>query len=80
MPEYTRRARRDLEELPPNLQKRALEIASRLDSEPALGKKLKGKLTGLRSASVGKTHRMIYRLGDKGPVVLTIGWRKDVYR
>jgi hypothetical protein len=52
---------------------------SRLDAEPALGKKLVGALQGLRSARLGRNHRIIYKLTEEGPVVVTIGQRRDVY-
>jgi mRNA-degrading endonuclease RelE of RelBE toxin-antitoxin system len=74
------RAKKDLDALPDALRLRALEIISRLDSEPALGKKLVGKLNGLRSTRLGRTHRIIYRLGETGPEIVTISQRRDAYR
>ncbi len=74
------RAKKDLDLLPDPLRKRAEETIERLDSEPALGKKLLGKLQGLRSARLGRTHRIIYRLTDDGPEVVTISQRRDAYR
>jgi hypothetical protein len=65
--------------LPPKLQDRARSIADQLDSNPALGKKLVGGLRGIRSARLGRSHRILYRLVDGRPTVLTIGQRKDVY-
>jgi mRNA-degrading endonuclease RelE of RelBE toxin-antitoxin system len=80
VPSYTKRAEKDLAALPPPLRRRAESLAERLDREPALGKKLLGKLGGCRSARLGRTHRIIYEVSDTGVIVLTVGPRKDVYR
>lgn len=80
MPTYTRRAEKDLADFPLALRKRAETLAERLDRDPALGKKLRGKLVGKRSVRLGRTHRMIYMVTDAGVMVLTIDARKDVYR
>ncbi len=74
------RAKKDLDGLPGALRTRAEETIARLDSEPALGKKLLGKLQDLRSARLGRTHRIIYRIGDDGPEVVTVSQRRDAYR
>lgn len=80
MTQFTRRARKDFDQLPDVLQTKARSIVSKLDSEPALGKKLKGSLAGVRSVYLGRTHRILYRLEESGPLILTIAWRKDVYK
>lgn len=74
------RAKKDLDALPEGLRLRAEEIIARLDAEPGLGKKLLGKLRGLRSVRLGRTHRIIYRIGESGPEVVSISHRKDSYR
>lgn len=79
MPVISKRAQSDLEGLPPALRKKAEALIERLDEEPALGKKLKGKLEGLRSMWLGRTHRIIYR-SDTTLTVLTVVPRKDAYR
>jgi mRNA-degrading endonuclease RelE of RelBE toxin-antitoxin system len=79
MAELTKRARRDLEELPEPLQVKARNIIARLDAEPGLGKKLFGPLAGKRSARLGRTHRIIY-VTEPTIRVLTIGLRRDAYR
>jgi mRNA-degrading endonuclease RelE of RelBE toxin-antitoxin system len=79
MPTVTKRAQRDLEDLPPSLREKAQAIIDRLDQEPALGKKLLGALQGLRSARLGRSHRIIYTIQDR-VIVLTISQRKDAYR
>ena len=79
MPRITKRALRDLEDLPPSLREKAEAIMNRLDQEPALGKKLAGALKGLRSARLGRSHRIIYTVRDE-VVVLTVSRRKDAYR
>lgn len=80
MPSYTRRAEKDLAALPIPLRGRAESLAERLDREPGLGKKLVGKLAGLRTARVGRTHRIMYKVSDTGVIVLTVRPRKDAYR
>ena len=79
MPQLTRRARKDLDGLPPALSTRARELVRRLD-DPHLGKKLMGPLQGRRSARLGRSHRIIYTETEDGIVVLTIVARKDAYR
>jgi mRNA-degrading endonuclease RelE of RelBE toxin-antitoxin system len=76
----SQRAQKDLAGLPKELREKALEIISRLDSEPALGKKLLGSLAGKRSARLGRSYRIIYQLVEDGPFVLTIRIRRDAYR
>jgi mRNA-degrading endonuclease RelE of RelBE toxin-antitoxin system len=80
VPTYTRRAEKDLAALPSALRHRAESLAERLDHEPALGKKLLGKLAGRRSVRLGRTHRILYQVSDVGVIILTVGPRKDVYR
>lgn len=52
----------------------------RLDETPHLGKKLVGSLDGKRSARLGRSHRIIYTVGQGHVVVLVVGDRMDVYR
>ena len=80
MPAYSRRAEKDLAALPPAMQEKARAIASRLDQEPGLGKKLKGKLQTLRSTRVGRSHRIVYTVVDGRVVVVAVTDRKDAYR
>lgn len=80
MARLTKRAVRDLEELPQALSAKARELIKRLDGEPALGRKLKGQLQGTRSARLGRTHRVLYEATEEGPVVLTIRPRRDAYK
>jgi mRNA-degrading endonuclease RelE of RelBE toxin-antitoxin system len=79
MPRITKRAQRDLESLPPPLKAKAEAIIARLDNEPTLGKKLIGDLKGLRSARLGRSHRIIYTVRDE-VAVLTVAPRRDAYR
>lgn len=80
MPELSRRANKDLAELPPALREKAQEIIDRLDHEPALGKKLLGALQGKRSARLGRSYRIIYSIIDGRPLILTIRPRRDSYK
>lgn len=80
MPGFSRRASKDIEELPAPLQEKARALASRLDEEPGLGKKLKGKLEGVRSARLGRSHRLLYTVRDGNVIVVTVTPRRDAYR
>lgn len=79
MARLTKSAEKSLSELPKALQDKARNIIGRLDSEPALGKKLVGALAGKRSARLGRTHRIIY-VTEPEIVVLAIPPRRDAYR
>jgi antitoxin YefM len=63
----TERAQKDLAELSQDLQDKAHSLIRRLNSEPALGKKLFGKLDAKRSVYVGHARRIVYTLD---PVVV----------
>ena len=80
MPQLTRRARKDLDGLPPALSNTARELIRRLDDEPHLGKKLIGPLQDKRPARLGRSHRIIYTESEGGIVALTLAARKDAYR
>lgn len=80
MAELARRAKKDLDNLPPTLATKAREIIRRRDAEPHLGRKLVGPLQGKRSARLGRSHRIIYTASDGKIIVLTISHRRDAYR
>lgn len=80
MPKLSKRTTQDLETLPEPLRLRAEAIIARLDAEPALGKKLQGALRDLRSARLGRSHRILYRVLDDGVFVVTVSPRKDAYK
>jgi mRNA-degrading endonuclease RelE of RelBE toxin-antitoxin system len=75
----TKRAEKDLEQLPEALRDKARVLIERLESEPALGKKLLGPLAGKRSIWLGRTHRIIYTETPE-MTVLTVPMRRDAYR
>jgi mRNA-degrading endonuclease RelE of RelBE toxin-antitoxin system len=77
---FTKRALKDLDALPPMMRTRARALASRLDNEPGLGWKLKGKLAGTSSVNLGRSHRMLFTVGDDTVIIKAIRPRKDVYR
>ncbi|WP_155373306.1 type II toxin-antitoxin system RelE family toxin [Catellatospora vulcania] len=79
MARLTKLAEKSINELPDALQIKARNIVSRLDVEPALGKKLLGKLAGLRSVRLGRTHRIIYKT-EPEIIVLSVTPRSDAYR
>ncbi|WP_420444143.1 type II toxin-antitoxin system RelE family toxin [Candidatus Poriferisodalis sp.] len=80
MPELSRSAAKSLRGLPELQRKRAIEITSRLDQDPALGRKLQGQLRVFRSARMGRSHRVIYRVSSGIIRVTAISPRKDAYR
>jgi mRNA-degrading endonuclease RelE of RelBE toxin-antitoxin system len=80
MPELSKRAAKDLEGLPAAIRARAEAMIARLDREPGLGKKLQGPLRGVRSASLGRSYRILFRMSETGAFVLTVVQRKDAYR
>ncbi|MXZ53503.1 MAG: type II toxin-antitoxin system RelE/ParE family toxin [Acidimicrobiaceae bacterium] len=80
MPKLTRSAGRDLQRLPEPLRAKAKEIIGRLDAEPSLGKRLRGRLEGKRSARLGRSHRIIYTSTPGKIVIMAVKQRKDAYR
>lgn len=81
MPTWSKRASRDLEALPLPMQEKANALVDRLDTEHGLGKKLLGPLKGIRSARLGRSHRVLYEITPEGAAhILTIAQRKDAYR
>jgi mRNA-degrading endonuclease RelE of RelBE toxin-antitoxin system len=81
LPTWSKRAQRDLDALPPAMQDRARLLADRLDTEHGLGKKLLGPLKGIRSARLGRSHRVLYEIESDGRAhILTVAQRRDVYR
>ena len=79
MPQLSKRAENDLAQLPDALREKAEQLIARLDAEPALGKKLLGKLAGKRSLRLGRTHRIIY-ITEPNTFVLAVTPRRDAYR
>lgn len=77
---YSNRATKDLSKLPAGLRQKAESVLQQLDSNPIIGTKLKGKLQGLRSARLGQSHRILYRIEGSDVVVLTVQPRRDAYR
>lgn len=75
----TKRCIADLERLPDALREKADRLIDRLQDEPSLGKKLKGKLEGKRSLRLGRTHRIIY-VTEPSLIVLSVSPRKDSYK
>ncbi|MCC6434421.1 MAG: type II toxin-antitoxin system RelE/ParE family toxin [Acidimicrobiales bacterium] len=76
----SKRAEADLEALPAPVRRKADEVIASLDAGELVGKKLVAQLQGLRSARVGRTHRLIYKLTDAGPFVVAVPPRRDAYR
>lgn len=62
-----------------NVQVRALEEVSKLESDPFQGKSLHGVLKGKLSLRVGN-YRVIYKVKNNTVYLLAVGHRKKVYR
>ena len=80
MAKLTKSAAKSLRRLPDPLQAKTKEIIGRLDAEPHLGKNLRGRLEGKRSARLGRSHSIIYMSVSGEIVVEAISQRKDSYR
>jgi addiction module RelE/StbE family toxin len=80
VPTWTRRAQKDFQDVPDAMKQKVRSVIDRLDSEPSMGSKLKGKLDGLRSVHVGRSYRVLYSISEVGPLVRAIRPRKDAYR
>lgn len=80
MPRWTRRAEKDLEDIPVAMRKKVDAVVARLDGEPHLGKKLKGRLSDRRSVPVARSYRIVYSTDEDGPIIHTVSLRKDAYR
>lgn len=81
MPTKSKRAERDIQDLPPPMREKAEALIARLDTEPGLGKRLVGPLKGVRSARLGRSHRVLFEMNEDGTAhVLTVVQRKDAYR
>ena len=82
MPELflTRRARKDIEALPPTVRKAVLETLALIQREPEeLGKRLVGRLEGYWAARVG-AYRVLYTIEQTRVIVRAVRHRGVVYR
>ncbi|MBA2460336.1 MAG: type II toxin-antitoxin system RelE/ParE family toxin [Actinobacteria bacterium] len=82
MPELrlTRRAKQDLQALPPTTQEAVFETLALIAIEPeSMGKSLIGRLEGLWSARVGN-YRVLYTIEQSGVIVRAIRHRAGAYR
>ena len=81
MPELrlTRRAKRDIIELPGTVREAVLESLVLIELEPeAMGKRLVGRMNGLWSARVGN-YRVLYTIEQSGVIVRAIRHRGVAY-
>lgn len=80
MPLLSRPAQKGLDRLTADDRSRALEIIGSLDTNPSMGKRLQGRLSGCRSVRFGD-FRIIHRQRDDGAVVvLRVAPRGRAYR
>jgi len=70
-----------IKKLDKSKQKRVLNKISELEENPQLGKKLKGKLSGLRNLRIDE-FRIIYTIKDIELIVLVVkvGERSKIYK
>lgn len=76
---WTSRARKDRDALPAPMQDKVWAVARQLEKEPAMGLRLRGRLEGNRAINIGRGHRMIYAVQDRGILIKTVRGRKDSY-
>lgn len=82
MPELrlTRNAKRQLEALPNKIREAVLETLVSIKREPeVMGKRLVGRLDGLRAARIG-SYRVLYTIESTGVIVRSIRHRGVAYR
>ncbi len=75
---FTKEALKNLKKLDRQEQIRVLKEVKILTVNPLAGKRLVGRLGELRSLRVG-TYRVIYQVGNRKVIILTIGHRKKIY-
>jgi len=76
----TRRAKEDVEALPGTVREAVLETLALIGLEPeSMGKRLVGRVEGLRSARVGN-YCVLYTIEPSGVVVRAIRHRAIAYR
>ena len=79
-PRLTRRARDDLEALPEAVRTAVLETLVSIGLDPdRAGKRLVGRLRGLRSARVGN-YRVLYTIEGSAVIVRAVRHRAVAYR
>jgi mRNA interferase RelE/StbE len=75
----TRRAKKDISELPGTVREAVLESLVLIELEPeAMGKRLLGRMRGLWSARVGN-YRVLYTIEQSGVIVRAIRHRAVAY-
>ncbi len=78
--QFTNRARKDLQKLPPTVQAQLREAIRALGQDPFRGIKLTGPWKGYRRLRSGD-YRIIYRVYGRGRVVIYyIRHRREAYR
>jgi mRNA-degrading endonuclease RelE of RelBE toxin-antitoxin system len=78
--QLTNRAKKDIDDLPEPMQSKVYNVIENVEADPSLGWKLKGKLEGVRSINVGRSHRILFVRGPSGVIVKAVRPRRDVYR
>lgn len=79
--QITKEAADNIANLPIKKKRQIKDALLRICTDPAVGKFLTKKLSGLRSYRSGD-HRIIYQILQKRIliIILTVGHRKDVYK
>jgi mRNA interferase RelE/StbE len=79
---FTKRARRDLRKLDPDIRKQIIDAATKLgnDPRPQSAKRLKGTYRGLWRERTGN-YRIVYEIKDRQLLVsvIRVGHRKSIY-
>lgn len=78
---FSRAARSHVADLEPHVAEAVLDAVTDLEGEPEVGKRLRGRLEGLRSLRIG-SYRVIYEIRDRGKTVRVVAvlHRERAYR
>ncbi len=77
----TKPAKKQLDKLPKEIQRKCLNLLHKLKENPDLGKRLLGDFSSYHSIRL-QSYRVIYRKEDKvlRVIIISIRHRKDVYK
>ncbi len=76
---FTHEFLRRFKKLERDMQIRVLREIRMLEIDPFIGKRLRGRLSGLLSFRIGD-YRVIYEVRERSVIIRTIGHRRHVYR
>ena len=75
---FTREFLKKIKKLERETQIRIFKNIKMLEENPYLGKRLRGRLSGLFSYRIGD-YRIIYQISESQIIIRTVGHRKSIY-